>query len=156
MVRRTFVLQRQLSVICALVILSTGCTTAENSPPPARAVQVHLDSMGVHGVAPLQLGILVYADGPASVKFGARPLHKLLDTVRLRSTPAFTLDVSKSAVHVEFVDGQLGGGGGVLFLSGYVIGADSIRYRGVGRHLLVEQGGTGIRVLDRGNPNLMK
>jgi hypothetical protein len=111
--------------------------------------------MIVHGVAPHELGILVYADGAASVEFGARPPRALVDTVRLRSTPNFTLDVSEGAVHVDFVDGQLGGGGGVMYMSGHIIGADSTRFRGVGRHLLVEQGGTGIRVIDRGNPQLM-
>lgn len=139
-----------------LAILITGCSGPEQPPRAARSVQVHFDSMGVHGVAPLDLGILVYADGPASVKFGARPLHQLVDTVRLRSTPSFMLDVSNGAVNVEFVDGQLGGGGGVLLLSGYIVGADSVRVRGVGRHLLVEKGGNGIRVIDRGNPRLMR
>jgi hypothetical protein len=122
---------------------------------PTRSVQVRIDSMDVHGVNPSVRSILIYADSPSSVQFGIEPPHLLVDTVRLRSTPSFTLDVSKGAVHVEFVDGQLEDGG-VLRLAGYVTGQDSIRLRAVGRHLLVEQGGTGIRVTDRGNPRLMR
>jgi hypothetical protein len=137
------------------MVLLAGCTSSDTSSMPIHSVQVRIDSMDAHGINPDFLGILIYADGPASVKFGTQPPHLLIDTVRLRSTPSFTVDVSKGAVHVEFVDGQLEGGG-VLRLAGYVSGQDSIRFRAVGRHLLVEQGGTGIRVIDRGNPLLMR
>lgn len=65
-VRNAPVLQRLLSAMGAVTILAAGCTAAVESPSPERTVQVRLDSMGVHGVAPLQLGILMYADGPAS------------------------------------------------------------------------------------------
>ena len=146
---------RVIAAVGAFAAVSAGCTNADRSSTPTQSVQVRIDSMDVHGVNPSSLAILLYADGPASVRFGAEPPHVLADTVRLRSAPSFTLDVSKGAVHVEFVDGQLDGGG-VLMLAGYVIGQDSIRLRAVGRHLLAERGGTGIRVIDRGNPRLMK
>ncbi|QJR37471.1 hypothetical protein HKW67_19115 [Gemmatimonas groenlandica] len=146
---------RVIAAVGAWMVLFAGCTSPDAASTPTQSVQVRIDSMDVHGVNPSALSILIYADGPASVKFGTEPPHLLVDTVRLRSAPSFTLDVSKGAVHVEFVDGQLDGGG-VLMLAGHVIGQDSIRLRAVGRHLLAEQGGTGIRVIDRGNPRLMK
>lgn len=117
------------------------------------SVHVRIDSMGVAGVNIPALSILIYAEGNASVTFGTQAPHVLVDTIRLRSVPSYTLDVSNGAVHVEFVGGQLEGGG-VISLSGYVIGADTVRMRAVGRHLVVEKGGSGIRVLDRGNLKL--
>ena len=153
--RCTSVLARTIVAVGAWTVPLASYTSSDPSQTPTQSMQMRIDSMNVHGVNPSALSILIYADGPASVKFGAEPPHLLVDTVRLRSTPSFTLDVSKGAVHVEFVDGQLDGGG-VLMLAGYVIGQDSIRLRAVGRHLLAEQGGTGIRVIDRGNPRLMR
>lgn len=153
--RRGFAATRIASVVCAWTVLANACTNSGTASPPKRSVQIRIDSMTVHGVAPLDLGILIYGDSRASVQFGTQPPHLLVDTVRLRSTPSFTLDVSAGSVHVEFVDGQLDGGG-VMLLSGHVAGTDSIRFRAVGRHLLAEQGGTGIRVIDRGNPKLMR
>ena len=155
LVRVSAAFRRRVATALACAVVVAGCDGAQSSSPPPTPVRVRIDTMIVHGVAPHELGIFVYADGAASVEFGARPPHVLVDTLRLRSTPSFTLDVSEGAVHVDFVHGQLGGGGGVIYMSGYIIGADSIRFRGVGRHLLVEQGGTGIRVIDRGNPQLM-
>lgn len=156
LVRVSAVFRRRVATVLPCSVVVAGCDGAQSSSPPPPSVRIRIDTMIVQGVAPHELGILVYADGPASVEFGSRPRHALVDTVRLRSTPSFTLDVSEGAVHVDFVDGQLGGGGGVMYMSGYIIGADSTRFRGVGRHLLVEQGGTGIRVMDRGNPQLMR
>lgn len=93
-------------------LFSAACTTPDSTTPTSERVQVRIDSMGVAGVAPLDLGIYVNADRPAWVAPGNLPPHALVDTVRLRSTPSFTPDVTDGAVHVEFVDGQLGGGGG--------------------------------------------
>ena len=149
------VCMRVIATVGALTVPFAGCTKHDSASTPTRLVQVRIDSMDVHGVNPSSLGILLYADGPASVRFGTEPPHLLVDTVRLRSAPSFTLDVSKGAVHIEFVDGQLDSGG-VLKLAGYVVGQDSIRLRAVGRHLIVDQGGTDIRVIDRGNPRLMR
>lgn len=146
---------------CRFIAGACGVVTASAcSQPPAVAsaterVQVRIDSMGVAGFSIPGLSLLMYADGAATVDFGSGPLRSLADTIRFSSAPSSALDVSAGTVHVEMVGGELPGGG-VISLSGFVVGVDSVRMRAVGRHLAVEKGGTGIRVVDRGNEKLMR
>lgn len=142
------------ALLASVVALATAsCSQSRAAESPDKPVRVRIDSMGVAGINIPDLSILMYAEGDAFVTFGTQSPQRLVDTVRLRSVPSHTLDVSNGAVHVELVGGQLPGGG-VVALSGHMIGADAVRMRAVGRHLVVERGGKGIRVVERGNPKL--
>ena len=115
---------------------------------------VRFDSVGIRGVQLNASGlvgrVLIYASGPARVGFGGEEPRVLTDTVRLRSLPSFTVDVTDSDVHIELVGGQLPGGG-VLTVAGAVTGGPATRVSATGRHLVLLHGGVGIRVLDGGN-----
>ena len=115
---------------------------------------VHVDSVGIRGVQLNESGlvgrVLIYARGPARVGFGGEEPRVLTDTVRLRSLPSFTVDVTDSDVHIELVGGQLPGGG-VLTVGGAVTGGPATHVSATGRHLVLLHGGVGIRVLDGGD-----
>ena len=121
-------------------------------------VLVHTDSLGVSGVMldnGLKGRILVYGNGRARVSFGADAPRVLLDTVRLRSVPSFTADVTDSDLHLELVGGQLPGGGVVHILAS-VVGTPETHFRGTGRHVVILKGGAGVQVRDRGNPRFSR
>lgn len=138
--------------IAAALLLGASSPRRSTLPDSSHAVTlVHIDSLVVTGVSLDATGlvgrVLIYADGPARAGIGSTPLKALADTIRLRSLPGFTVDVSQSAVHVELVGGQLPRGGS-LAIAGSVTGGSATRVAGVGRHLLILQGGAGIQVLD--------
>ena len=142
-----------LTVSIGALALASFVDTSHVTTSNAERVLFRVDSTRVVGITN-GLQILMYADGSATVDFGSGGPRSLADTVRLGSMPGFTLDITDGAVHVEVVAGQLSGGG-VIALSGFVIKTNAQRESAVGRHLLVERGGRGIRTIDRGNPRLL-
>lgn len=137
----------------ALVVLSAAACRMSARPTPVAAgpVLIRIDSVGLHAVPVTRDGmrgqVWIYADGPARVGVGTAPPTALTDTLRLRTLPAFTVDVAQSDVHV-----RLGGEGttaaSALTIGGSVTGGPATHVGGTGRHLLLLKGGTGIRVVE--------
>ncbi len=148
---RSFVPSALLTITAALLIGAAAPRRGSHDSSPRDVALVRFDSLALSGVALNANGligrVLIFADGPARVGFGTAPLAVLADTIRLRSLPSFTVDVSQSDVHVQLVGGQLPRGG-LLAIAGTVTGGPATRIAGAGRHLLILKGGTGIRVLD--------
>lgn len=112
--------------------------TTDNSVRGADRAIVHLTSVGLQDVAGEPM-ILVYAAGHARVGLGASEPTELTDTLRLRTLPAMTLDVTDGDVHLK-LDGS-----GTLRVGGPVTGGSAIRLSANGRHIVVLKGGIGVR-----------
>ena len=65
------------------------------------------------------------------------------DTIRLKTFPAFTADVTNGDVHVELR------GEGEIELAGTVSGGPAVNVSATGHHLVLLKGGTGIRTVGR-------
>lgn len=134
-----------------VVVSAVACRTSPAARMAvARAVLIRIDSVGVRGIPGAPEGmrgrVLIYADGPARLGVGTAEPTALTDTMRLRTLPAFTVDVAQSDVHVEWA-GDDAAAGGSLTIGGSVTGGAATHVGATGRHLLLLKGGTGIRVL---------
>jgi hypothetical protein len=147
---------RYTTIVALTLIAFGGIYTLLDRRMHSTPAGVRIDSTTVAGITN-GLTILMYAEGDATVQFGAGDARRLTDTLRLITAPDFTVDVSRGAVHLEMVAGQVTGGG-VIGLRGARLDDSTGRERtvsGAGRHLVIERGGHTIRVVDRGNPRLL-
>jgi hypothetical protein len=86
--------------------------------------------------------IVMYANGPVQIGIGVSALTPLRDTLRLRTLPAFTADVSQGDLHVELRRGATS-----MELRGTVRGGPATAVGATGRHFAFDKGGTGVRLV---------
>jgi hypothetical protein len=98
---------------------------------------VRLSELNIREPKDSTVQIIVYATGPARVAIGSAELTPLTDTLRLRSLPPITADVSQSDVHIRLLSS------GRLKVGGPVSGGRAIHLTASGRHIVLLKGGLG-------------
>ena len=98
---------------------------------------VRLSELNIREPKDSTVRIIVYATGPARVAIGSAELTPLTDTLRLRSLPPITADVSESDVHIRLLSS------GRLKVGGPVAGGRAIHLTASGRHIVLLKGGLG-------------
>ena len=98
---------------------------------------VRLTELNIREPKDSTVRIIVYATGPARVAIGSAELTPLTDTLRLRSLPPITADVSQSDVHIRLLSS------GRLKVGGPVTGGRAIHLTASGRHIVLLKGGLG-------------
>jgi len=98
---------------------------------------VRLTELNIREPKDSTVRIIVYATGPARVAIGSNELTPLTDTLRLRSLPAISADVSESDVHIRLLSS------GRLKVGGPVSGGRAIHLTASGRHIVLLKGGLG-------------
>ena len=97
---------------------------------------VRLSELNIREPKDSTVRIIVYATGPARIAIGSAELTPLTDTLRLRSLPPITADVSQSDVHIRLLSG-------VPEVGGPVSGGRAIHLTASGRHIVLLKGGLG-------------
>jgi hypothetical protein len=98
---------------------------------------VRLTELNIRDPKDSTIRVIVYATGPARVAVGDAELAPLTDTLRLRSLPSITADVSQSDVHIRLLSS------GRLKVGGPVTGGRAIHLTATGRHIVLLKGGMG-------------
>jgi bla regulator protein BlaR1 len=142
------------AVGAAVLIAAVPAPARKLPPAPITAiaqgadVTVKVTKLGTRNVAVDSRGqfageLLIYGDGPVKIGIGTEGLRMVGDTIRLKTFPAFTADVTNSDVHVELR------GEGEIELAGTVTGGPAVNVSATGHHLVLSKGGTGIRTVGR-------
>ncbi len=121
---------------------------------PSEAVTVSVTQVGTKDVELDSRGrlvgeVLIYGSGQAKLSLGSNEPQPLIDTIRLKALPAFSADVTNGDVHVELR------GSGTIQLVGSVTGGPAANVSATGNHLVLMQGGTGVRTIAAGELNPM-
>jgi hypothetical protein len=139
----------------AAVLIAAVPAPARDLPPSPTTplvqgadVTVRVTKVGTANVAVDSKGqfageLLIYGDGPVKVGLGTAAPQVVSDTIRLKTFPAFTADVTNGDVHVELR------GEGEIELAGTVSGGPAVNVSATGHHLVLLKGGTGIRTVGR-------
>jgi beta-lactamase regulating signal transducer with metallopeptidase domain len=128
---------------------SDSLSAAPTTVPVQRTnVTVSVTNVGTKNVAFDSRGqltgeILLYGNGPVRVGFGTSEPQVVSDTIRLKTFPAFTADVTSGDVHIELR------GDGELELRGTVTGGGAVNLSATGKHIVLVKGGSGIRTIGR-------
>jgi hypothetical protein len=142
------------AVGAAVLIAAVPAPSRTLPPVPTSAiaqsadVTVKVTKAGTRNVAVDSRGqfageLLIYGAGPVKVGLGTAEPQLVGDTIRLKTFPAFTADVTNGDVHVELR------GEGELELAGTVSGGPAVNVSATGHHLVLSKGGTGIRTVGR-------
>jgi bla regulator protein BlaR1 len=118
-------------------------TVAQGAEVIVRATTVGTKNVAVDGRGQFAGELLIYGDGPVKIEIVNEALQIASDTVRLKTFPAFTADVTNGDVHVELR------GEGEIELAGTVSGGPAVNVSATGHHLVLLKGGTGIRTVGR-------
>ncbi len=127
---------------------ATVADASTNVPHGANdSVTVTVNSVGSRNIrvdanGTLVGDILIYGTGPVRIGLGLAPLTLVGDTIRLKTFPAFTADVTNGDVHVE-----LRGSEGTLEIGGIVHNGPATKVGASGRHLVLLKGGMGINTV---------
>jgi bla regulator protein BlaR1 len=139
----------------AAILIAAVPAPARELPPASRAVTaqgadvtVRVTKVGMTNVAVDSKGqfageLLIYGNGTVKVGLGTAAPQVVADTIRLKTFPAFTADVTNGDVHVELR------GEGEIELAGTVSGGPAVNVSATGHHLVLSKGGTGIRTVGR-------
>ncbi|MCE2902341.1 MAG: M56 family metallopeptidase [Gemmatimonadetes bacterium] len=118
-------------------------TVAQGAEVIVRATTVGTKNVAVDGRGQFAGELLIYGDGPVKIEIVNEALQIASDTIRLKTFPAFTADVTNGDVHVELR------GEGEIELAGTVSGGPAVNVSATGHHLVLLKGGTGIRTVGR-------
>lgn len=120
-----------LAVPVLIGVISFPATPHQSARPIAR---IHVDPTEAH-VAHL----LVYTSGNAAIAVGADSLRPRRDTVHVTTPANITVDLTDGDLHIVGTDDQ------DVRLRATLHDAPAARLEAVGRHLVMERGGTGVR-----------
>lgn len=125
-----------------LCMLTGSCSS---DPVTFTVTKLGTKNVAVDSRGQLTGEILLYGNGQVKVGFGTDEPQVVRDTIRLKTFPAFTADVTNGDVHIELR------GDGELELRGTVTGGAAVNLSATGKHIVLVKGGTGIGTVDRKN-----
>lgn len=111
-------------------------------------VIVRVTSVGTHAVewtsdGKLKGEVLIFTRGAAKVGIGSGELRAIKDTLRLKTLPGFTADVTDGEVHIKL----LGSDRGTIELTATVTGGPATSLSGRDSYLVLLKGGVGIKTM---------
>jgi len=123
------------AVALALYLLTGVVFPAASTRPPGRPVaRIHVDP-----TEPRTAHLLVYSSGKIAIAVGADTLRPRRDTLHITTPTNLTVDLTDGELHIVGIDNQ------DIRLVATLHDAPAVRLSAVGRHLVMERGGGGVR-----------
>lgn len=123
------------AVALALSALTGVVFPAASTRPPGRPVaRIHIDPTEARTA-----NLLVYSSGKIAIAVGADTLRPRRDTLHITTPTNLTVDLTDGELHIVGIDDQ------DIRLEATLHDAPAVRLSAVGRHLVMERGGTGVR-----------
>jgi hypothetical protein len=127
--------QMKPAVAFALSVLTGVAFPAASTRPPGPPVaRIHIDP-----TEPRTAHLLVYGSGKIAIAVGAGTLRPRRDTLHVSTPTNITVDLTDGELHIVGIDDQ------DIRLDATLHDAPAVRLSAVGRHLVMERGGAGVR-----------